>query len=578
MIILLTLLAGLFEAVGIGLFYPVFQLLKEDGMVLQTTNDANSELRVLVDFFSALDIEPSLGVILSIVFFIFILRQIFMYVKTVYVARVHYGMEKSVQDNLFSKYLLAEIEYQDLLTIGSFSNIITREIRAAITGVMAPLVLATHLIALFILVSMLMFISYQMTLAVLLIFFLASQIPKKWIHESKTVGREIVKINTLITSFLVERLKLTKLIKLTNSAQIEGKTFKQLTNRQKDLNVLSSVLNCKVDVVMDPVVIAISLCFLYVSYTFANFSIETIGVYLIISLRMLPVVKSILSMWQKTKGAIGSIEIIQKRSKEIRCHRERFHGKELFSILKSDIEFRNVFYSYRNTERSALRNISIKINSGDVVALVGPSGGGKSTVIDLLPKLRIPESGEVLIDGINVNDYNTESLRNGISFVPQNPQLFSGKVREHICYGRKNISLNEIEEAARLSGAHEFIQKMPDGYESVIYEGAANLSGGQCQRLDIARAILTLPAVLILDEPTSNLDSDSEKNFKDSLKLIKDETKTTVIVIAHSLSVIRDVDCIFVVNDGEIEEQGNHYTLLKNNGWYAKALSKGHVE
>jgi ABC-type multidrug transport system fused ATPase/permease subunit len=206
-----------------------------------------------------------------------------------------------------------------------------------------------------------------------------------------------------------------------------------------------------------------------------------------------------------------------------------------------------------------------------MTAIVGPSGGGKSTLIDLLPRLRTPREGTIRFDGNNIEKIRLKSLRQIIAYVPQSPQIFNGTIKNHVLYGKKNATNKEVQEALLMSGAEEFVNKLPQGIETIIGEDAIRLSGGQRQRLDLSRALVKKVPILILDEPTSGLDVESENLFMQALQRIRSETNITIIIITHRLISIADADQIVVLNQGIVEETGKHNELLKKKGWYAKA-------
>jgi len=234
-----------------------------------------------------------------------------------------------------------------------------------------------------------------------------------------------------------------------------------------------------------------------------------------------------------------------------------FHGK---------IELDNVSFGYDN-QNPVLKNVSLTIEPGQVAALVGPSGTGKTTIISLIARFYDPVSGQVKIDGKEIRKYRLKSVRGQMSFVLQETLLFRATVWENIAYGKPNASPAEIMEAARLSNADEFIQRMSDGYSTVIGERGLSLSGGERQRIAIARAVIRNTPILILDEPTSGLDAASEQAVLEALnRLMKNKT---CIVIAHHLDTIRNADVIFVVKDSEIIERGTHESLLAAGGEYA---------
>ena len=240
-----------------------------------------------------------------------------------------------------------------------------------------------------------------------------------------------------------------------------------------------------------------------------------------------------------------------------------------FDGIKEKIEVRNVSFSY-DESREILHNISFEVRKGETVALVGPSGGGKSTLSELLPRFYDPQQGEILIDGVPINDFSQESLRSHISLVSQETILFNDTIAGNISLGKPGASQQEIEEAAKVANAHSFIVESPEGYNTNIGDRGAKLSGGQRQRLSIARAVLKNPDFLILDEATSALDTESEKLVQEALTaLLKGRTS---IIIAHRLSTIHNADKIIVIDEGRIAEQGTHSELIDKGGIYAKLI------
>jgi len=235
----------------------------------------------------------------------------------------------------------------------------------------------------------------------------------------------------------------------------------------------------------------------------------------------------------------------------------RFRGK---------IEFDHVKFSY-DEKTPVLKDISFSIEPGQVAAIVGPSGTGKTTIISLIPRLYDPQSGTVKIDGTDIRGYKLKSVREQISFVLQETLLFHATVWDNIAYGKPDASRDQIMRAAKEANAHEFIEKLPEGYNTMVGERGATLSGGQRQRIAIARAIIRDTPILVLDEPTSGLDSASEQTVIDALdRLMKGKTS---IIVAHNLSAIRHADIIFVVKESELVEQGTHEELLAAGGLYA---------
>jgi ABC-type multidrug transport system fused ATPase/permease subunit len=243
------------------------------------------------------------------------------------------------------------------------------------------------------------------------------------------------------------------------------------------------------------------------------------------------------------------------------------------NTLYGQISFNNVAFEYPSRkENVVLREVSFKVEPGQQVALVGPSGAGKSTIVSLLLKFYEPVNGEILFDGRNSNSFPVTSLRAQMAIVPQDVFLFGGTIRENIAYGKPGSSVDEIIEAAKQANAWDFIQSFPDKLETIVGERGIQLSGGQRQRIAIARAVLKNPKILILDEATSSLDSESEKLVQEALdKLLKGRTS---VVIAHRLSTIRNADKIIVLDNGTILEQGTHSELIANKNGLYKTLTE----
>lgn len=235
--------------------------------------------------------------------------------------------------------------------------------------------------------------------------------------------------------------------------------------------------------------------------------------------------------------------------------------------FKGEIVFENVAFGY-NHETAVLKNVNIKIESGQRIGICGPTGCGKSTVASLIPRFYDPVNGRILIDGTDITDYTLDGLRKQIGFVLQDTVLFYGSVGENIAYGKPGATKEEIINAAKLANAEEFISKMPHGYDTLVGERGLTLSGGQRQRIGIARAIIRDSPILILDEPTAALDTESEKIVMDALEKLM--AGRTVITIAHRLSTIYNSDKIVVIRDGEIAEEGNHEALLIRGELYAE--------
>lgn len=289
--------------------------------------------------------------------------------------------------------------------------------------------------------------------------------------------------------------------------------------------------------------------------------------YLLYVSTLLASVKVILNFMEQFERGITGIERFAELMETKPQFPDADDAKDI-PALKGDIEFKDVTFGYGEGRDIVLKKFNFKIKAGQNYALVGPSGGGKTTVCNLIPRFYVPDSGEILIDGINIRDMKVKQLRKNIGIVQQDVYLFSGTVYENIAYGKPGCSKEEVVEAARLAGAEEFINSLPDKYDTYVGERGVKLSGGQKQRISIARVFLKNPPVLILDEATSALDNESEKVVQESLEKLSEGR--TVLTIAHRLTTVKNSDNITVLTEEGILESGTHDELMEKQGLYSK--------
>ncbi|MBQ7761757.1 MAG: ABC transporter ATP-binding protein [Clostridia bacterium] len=289
--------------------------------------------------------------------------------------------------------------------------------------------------------------------------------------------------------------------------------------------------------------------------------------YLLYVTTLIASIRKIVEFTEQFQRGMTGIE----RFDEIMCLTPEIIDKENAKELKDvsgDIEFKDVSFKYESTSDLVLKNINIKIKAGESIAIVGPSGGGKTTLCSLIPRFYEISDGDITIDGSSISDLTIKSLRENIGTVQQDVYLFSGSIKENIRYGKLNATDEEIEKASRLAGAHEFITNLPDGYDTYVGERGVKLSGGQKQRISIARLFLKNPPILILDEATSSLDNESEYIVQKSLETLA--KGRTTLTIAHRLTTIKNADRILVLTESGIEEEGTHEELIAKNGVYTE--------
>ena len=246
-------------------------------------------------------------------------------------------------------------------------------------------------------------------------------------------------------------------------------------------------------------------------------------------------------------------------------------GNKLLDKVNGNFEFKDVSFSY-NEDKVILKNISFKIKANETVAFVGKSGSGKSTIFNLLNRLYMIDSGEILIDNVNINELTKDSIRNNMSIITQNPYIFNFSIRDNLKLVKDDMTDEEMIEACKLACLHDFIMSLKDGYDTIVGEGGVTLSGGQRQRLAIARALLKKTEIILFDEATSALDNETQKNIQNAINNMKGEY--TILIIAHRLSTVIDCDRIIIIDDGQILDEGSHEKLIKTNDFYKKLYEK----
>ena len=431
-----------------------------------------------------------------------------------------------------------------------------------------------------------MAISVELTLVALLALAASGVLVSYLIRNMQAISRETTAANQNMLAFLVERLKNVRHIRLAAMEDAEEASLQHRTQRQFEFELRRRRLFASLAVVVEPIVLAIAFVLLYVSSEVMKIPFESIILFFFLLIRLVPITKELLYSRNGYIGNLASIEVVTERLTSLDAAIKTVSGDSKVSAINDGIEFDQVTFEYQTApgggdehddsagqvkkdHGATLERICAKIEAGKLTALVGPSGAGKSTLVDMIPLLREPQSGRILYDGVTHDEIDIASLRHAISYAPQDPQMFNVTVEDHIRYGKPTATDGEVRDAARLANALTFIERLPKGFKTEIGEDGSLLSGGQRQRLDLARALVRQAPVLILDEPTSNLDAESEKLFQTAIQSIRDETDITIVLIGHRLATVTNADLILVLKEGKLIESGTHAELIANKGWYA---------
>ncbi|RYY36226.1 MAG: ABC transporter ATP-binding protein [Sphingobacteriaceae bacterium] len=582
--IFFTILYVVFSTSVLALLIPLLNTLFDNGCVSNTTTATTAknlsmfDLKGWFDYYLQHFIQTkgkwgALQFVCIIIIIAAFLGNLFRYLSQRIMESLRIHTLLNIRKAVFNNVINLHLGYFSNERKGNIISKIASEVQVvqfSVTGTLQvifkePLQLIAFLITLF-------SISVKLTLISLLVVPIAGLIIARIVKRLKSQATEAQNSYANMVSYLDESLTGIKIIKAFNATDFITKRFenenvhyskivKAMSRRQQLASPVSETLS----------ITMISFIVLYGGYMVLNnrsdlTPAQFVGYIGLFSQLMRPA-KAISDAFSSIHSGLVAgeriLELIDEKPQIIDSP-----NAVAVNGFNEKITLQNVSFAYN--ERMVLKNINLDIPKGKTVALVGPSGGGKSTLMDMLPRFIEPNEGAVLVDGRNIKEITTTSLRSLMGFVNQESILFNDTIFNNIAFGKTGVTREEVEEAARIANAHNFIMETDNGYDTNIGDRGSKLSGGQKQRISIARAVLNNPPVMLLDEATSALDTESEKLVQDALNnLMKNHTS---LIIAHRLSTIQNADIIVVLEDGQIVEQGSHTQLFEKNGLYRKLI------
>ena len=504
-----------------------------------------------------------------------VIGAVLVYWNAIFSTIISSSIYKNIVDDIYIKVQEMDMEYFSGTKVGELMVKVMNDPGNINTLIIETFYMISEIFRAIICLVIALYVDWKLTLGVLVVAPVLMIAVRRYSKKLKNSGKEKQEAIGTLNSKLQETLSGIRVIKAFATERTEIRNFKKKSLELKKVELKTSRYNAKSSSISEAVnYIMIAILLLFGGFRAIRGNHFTAGDFITI-------VGAIASMYTPIRRAITRYNSISVnipsigRVFEVMEKEPKVTNKENsvnFEEFKKEISFSNVEFSYLDSKEKILKGINLKVKKGETIALVGNSGGGKSTIVNLIPRFFDVTNGSLEIDGIDVRDYNVKSLRKKIGIVPQETFLFSGTLKSNIKYGKNDATDEEIIEAAKQANAHEFIEKLEKGYETEIGERGAKLSGGQKQRIAIARAILENPQILILDEATSALDNESEKLVQEALeKLMKGKT---TFVIAHRLSTIENSDKIAVIQQGELKELGKHEELMALNGIYYGLYNK----
>ncbi len=578
----------LFSLVSLAMIIPFLQLLFDHNITTETAIPPLPDFKPSVSYFLALFDHHFIKVIVSygkieallficaLVLVVFFMKNLFRYGAMYFLAPVRNGVVQDIRNELFAKLLSLPLGYYANEKKGDVLTRMTSDVHEVEHGIISVLeVTFREPITIIVYLGAMIFMSPQLTLFVLLMLlatgFLVGKIGKSL---KRTSAKGQSKLGELM-QIIEESLSGLRIIKAFNAEGFQGDKFEKENNayfllmtkmqRRKDLSSpLSEFLGISI------VVTVLWFGGKLVLNPEVRLPAESFIGFMLIFSQLIPPAKNFSSAFYNIQKGLASSGRIYKILDSINQIEEKPNAK-VIKEFKESIEFKNVSFAYHNyDDKPILKNIELTVKKGNMVAIVGQSGSGKSTLANLLPRFYDVQGGAILIDGTDIRDYKIADLRDLFGVVSQEAILFNDTVFNNISFGMKNVSEEEVIRAAKIANAHDFIMSLENGYQTIVGDRGGKLSGGERQRLTIARAVLNDPPILILDEATSSLDTESEKLVQDAIyRLMQNRTS---IVIAHRLSTIQYADKIAVMQSGNIIERGNHISLMAKNAVYRKLV------
>ena len=567
----LTILAGLAEGLGISLLLPLLHLFNN-----QDVAESFGFKGYLFKLLETLNLHNSYRIILFLIILAFIVKGIFIFLTFSYNSFLKGRLLVNLKKRLFYSYSKMSFEYFLKNNIGDLTNIINEQVNLSVrafnslyTVGLRSIYCIIYLIFAYSISGISSFIAIIGSFIILFIF--------RWLNTAtKQISIKTANQNSKLSNITIDSLNSFKYLKATNQFKIK---FNQIANHINTLSkyqIKTGIFEGFTAAAREPISVTVIILIILVQLLLIKKPIDSLLVSIILFYRALISTLGVQGSWQKTQEYVGSLEVVLNKLNSLSKNIEK-NGTQQIIKFKKDIYFKNVYFKFDDSKKYILKDLNFRLPANKSIAFVGKSGSGKTTLANLICLLLKPNAGEIYIDNLDSSDIETESWRDQIGYVSQETIIFDDTISNNISLSSKKEKgdqelLSRIKDSAAQANIDQFIESLPDGYETYVGGSGLKLSGGQRQRIFIARELFRNPKLLILDEATSALDNISEKAIQKSIDLLKG--KITVILIAHRISTLKNTDYLYVLNEGKIEECGTFKDLSRNEeSFFSKLIS-----
>lgn len=570
--IILMIFSGMTGGIGILMLIPLLSIIDIGG-----NGNYNIEfLQKIVEFIRGYDKSLQLTAVLTVYLFLITVQSFIVRELAVLNSEIIQGYTKQLRDSLYEKILRAEWSAVIEKKKSDLLNGFTMEINRIAAGAVFFMQLISKIIIAMVQIYIAFILSPFLTALITACGFLMFWVLKGVLNKAKKLGNELHLMNRNLMSQITEHLNGFKEIKSCGLEEAEVKNFKNLTAEMEKNMVEYTKANTLPDICYKIGAAVIVTLFFYFAINYLKLETASLLVIIFIFAKLWPLFSSFQSGLQNIVTMIPSYISLKQAEKSFVENAEKIYERNkpgLFKNfeIKTSIKFENLSFSYSDRETGfKIENMNIEFNAKKINAIVGKSGSGKSTTADLLMGLLKPQYGKITAESIPVNEEVMKEWREIIGYVPQEPFLLNGTIRENFEKFIPGVSEEEIYHALEMASAEKFVRELSNGIETVVGDRGIKLSGGERQRIVLARALLRRPQILVLDEATSALDSENEAKIQSAIEGLRG--KITVVVIAHRLSTIQNADSIFVMENGKVAEQGSYQQLLKKESGYLKKM------